>query len=314
MSVVETVKLNKIYKGKKGRVHALKNVDLEIKKGDIFGFLGPNGAGKTTFTKLMMGFIRPSGGTITVFGEEVCDSNFRIRERIGLVPDQFGFYPNMTGEEHLDYYGRLFGFSKEVRQERRYSLSELVGLDERIGSRVKEYSHGMRQRLAIAQALINEPELIIFDEPTVGLDPVAAHQTRVLLKKLAGEGTTVFLSSHILHEVEDVCKTVGIIDRGRLLRVAGIGELKKEIKGASGVSVRIRCIGLTEGLLEGVRRIRGVSRADAGGDELVVFLNSPEVVADITSHLFSGGARITSVMEETPDLEKIFLDIVGGSR
>ncbi len=128
MNIIESVNLNKVYHGKIGTVHALKNVSLSVKKGDIFGFLGPNGAGKTTFTKLMVGFIRPTSGTISVLGREVSEQNYDFREKVGLVPDQFGFYPMMTGEGHLDYYARLVNIPNEMRQEKIARLSELPGI------------------------------------------------------------------------------------------------------------------------------------------------------------------------------------------
>ncbi|HLE47651.1 MAG TPA: ABC transporter ATP-binding protein, partial [Candidatus Thermoplasmatota archaeon] len=214
-----------------GKVHALDGVNIDVHKGEVVGFLGPNGAGKTTFTKCLLGFIKPTGGTVQLFGRQVRDGGEAALAKVGLVPDQYDFYPLLTGRQVLDYYARLYRVPDAEREQRIDEVLRLVGMTEHAGRRVREYSHGMKQRLCIGQALVNRPEFIIFDEPTNGLDPRGAYETRELIKQLSKQGTTIFLSSHILTEVEQVCTRVAILSRGRILVQSSVAELRKKLRG-----------------------------------------------------------------------------------
>ena len=198
---LEVRKLRKRY----GETVALAGLDLQVARGEVFGFLGANGAGKTTFTKCVTGFVRPTSGEVEIMGVDAVKDPTLVAPHVGLVPDQYDFYSNLTGRQHLDFYGRLYGMPDEERKARIEEVLDLVRMQERADSRVKGYSHGMKQRICIAQAILHKPDLIFFDEPTNGLDPKGAYELREMIRGLSRDGTTVFLSSHILPEVEQVC-------------------------------------------------------------------------------------------------------------
>ncbi len=302
-AVIETVKLNKYY----GAVHALRNLDLQVHEGDVFGFLGPNGAGKTTFTKCLLGFIKPTSGWVRLFGDEVTGRDRRALARVGIVPDQFGFYDLLTGRQHLEFYGRLFGIAARDLEQRIEELTKLVRLEHRMDSRVRTYSHGMRQRLVIAHALLNDPDLIIFDEPTTGLDPKGAYEVRLLLKDLARRGVTTFLSSHILHEVEEICNRVGILDRGVLLKVAKVSELRAEFTAGAGERVEILLDNPSVRITDRVAGVVGVQHVEAEAGRLAVTVSSPDRVPDVVSSVVEAGGRVRGVHERTVTLEEMFL-------
>ena len=302
-TVIETVNLNKYY----GHVHALRNLSLQVYEGDVFGFLGPNGAGKTTFTKCLLGFIRPTSGWVYLFGHEVRGRDRRALERVGIVPDQFGFYDPLSGRQHLEFYGRIYGIAPRDLEERIEQLTRLVRLEHRMDARVRTYSHGMRQRLVIAQALLNDPDLIIFDEPTTGLDPKGAFEVRQLLKDLAGKGVTTFLSSHILTEVEEICNKVAIMNRGVLLKVARVQDLQREFTETAGDRVEIRVDNPSTSLTDTVAAFRGVRHVEAEGTLIVATIGEPEHVPDLIHAVVGAGGRVREVREKRVTLEEMFL-------
>src|ERR1041385_5592544 len=230
--VLRTRGLRKTY----GDVVALQGLDLEVSRGEVFGFLGPNGAGKTTFTKCVTGFVRPDAGSVQIAGIDALERPTEAAYHVGLVPDQYDFYSNLTGRQHLEFYGRLLGMGKDRRQERVAEGLALVRMEERADSRVKGYSHGMKQRICIAQAILHQPALILFDEPTNGLDPQGAYELRQLIKSLAHDGTTVFLNSHLLNEVEQTCERVAILNKGELLDVAAVKDLQARASKGGGTA------------------------------------------------------------------------------
>src|SRR5215475_2523774 len=206
--IVETRNLTKIYRdfwGRKKKV-ALNALDLQIKRGEIFGLLGPNGSGKTTTIKLLLGLLFPTSGEATVFNMPAAD--VRKNERIGYLPEESYLYRFLNAEETLDFYGRLFDMPPDVRSRRAQELIEMVGLAADKKRILKEYSKGMRQRIGLAQALINDPELIILDEPTSGLDPLGTRWMKDLIKELKEQGKTVLMCSHRLDDVQDVCDRI----------------------------------------------------------------------------------------------------------
>jgi ABC-2 type transport system ATP-binding protein len=216
--VLSTHGLTKDFK----KLRAVDNLDLTVYKGDVFGFLGPNGAGKTTTIRLMFGLIYPTAGHVEVLGRRVpAQRQDALRHMGGFVDDPM-FYGNMTARRNLRL---LASMNRRVTEERITEVLEIVGLSDRGGSKVGGYSHGMRQRLGIALALIHSPELIILDEPTSGLDPAGMKDVRELIRNLATAGTTVFLSSHLLHEVELVANRAAVVSKGRLLRQGPVSEL-----------------------------------------------------------------------------------------
>ncbi len=242
--VIETRNLTKIYRDFWGRqkVRALKALDLEIRKGEIFGLLGPNGSGKTTTIKLLLGLLFPTSGQSLIFGQDATD--VAKNERIGYLPEESYLYRFLNADETLDFYGRLFDMPRAVRRQRTFELIELVGLGWARKRQLKEYSKGMVRRIGLAQALINDPELILLDEPTTGLDPIGTREMKDLILKLRDEGKTVLMCSHLLADVQDVCDRIGILHQGELKELGRVEDLLKvrdvtEIR-ASGLSKEAR--------------------------------------------------------------------------
>jgi len=225
--VVETRNLSKVYRDFWGRqkVRALKALDLEINKGEIFGLLGPNGSGKTTTIKLLLGLLFPTSGRALVFGREATDVS--KNERLGYLPEESYLYRFLNAEETLDFYGRLFDMPAAVRRKRAAELIDLVGLNWAKRRQLKEYSKGMARRIGLAQALINDPELILLDEPTSGLDPIGTREMKDLILKLKAQGKTVLMSSHLLADVQDVCDRIAILHQGELKELGRVDSLLK---------------------------------------------------------------------------------------
>jgi ABC-2 type transport system ATP-binding protein len=243
--VVETRSLTKIYRDFWGRKKktALNALDLQITKGEIFGLLGPNGSGKTTTIKLLLGLLFPTSGDAFVFGET--SSNVEKNERIGYLPEESYLYRFLNAEETLDFYGRLFNIPGDVRRKRAAELIELVGLNNDKKRILREYSKGMRQRIGLAQALINDPDLIILDEPTSGLDPLGTRWMKDLILDLRKKGKTVLMCSHRLDDVQDVCDRVAILYNGDLQEQ---GDVTKLVEDARRMQISATGVPLTDAL------------------------------------------------------------------
>ena len=239
--VVETRNLSKVYRDFWGRqkVRALKALDLEIRQGEIFGLLGPNGSGKTTTIKLLLGLLFPTSGQALVFGKDATDVS--KNERLGYLPEESYLYRFLNAEETLDFYGRLFDMPAAVRRKRTSELIDLVGLNWAKRRQLKEYSKGMARRIGLAQALINDPELILLDEPTSGLDPIGTREMKDLILRLKSQGKTVLMSSHLLADVQDVCDRIAILHQGELKELGRVDTLLK-VRGET----EIRARGLSE--------------------------------------------------------------------
>jgi ABC-2 type transport system ATP-binding protein len=225
--IVETRNLGKIYRDFWGRkkVHALKSLDIEVRRGEIFGLLGPNGSGKSTTIKLMLGLLFPTSGRAFVFGKDATDVS--KNERIGYLPEESYLYKFLNAEETLDFYGRLFDMPAEVRRERTEQLIQMVGLQRARRRQLKEYSKGMTRRIGLAQALINEPEFLVLDEPTTGLDPIGTREMKDLILRLREQGKTILMCSHQLADVQDVCDRVAILHQGDLKELGRVQDLLK---------------------------------------------------------------------------------------
>src|SRR5438874_3588474 len=223
--VIETRSLTKIYRDFWGRqkVRALSALDLQIRKGEIFGLLGPNGSGKSTTIKLLLGLLFPTSGQALVFGKEATEVT--KNERVGYLPEESYLYKFLNAEETLDFYGRLFDMLASVRQRRTNELIEMVGLNWARRRQLREYSKGMTRRIGLAQALINDPELILLDEPTSGLDPIGTRQMKDLILKLRDQGKTILMSSHLLPDVQDVCDRIALLHQGQLKELGRVDSL-----------------------------------------------------------------------------------------
>lgn len=277
--VIETMNLTKTYRDFWGRqkVRALKALDLEVRRGEVFGLLGPNGSGKTTTIKLLLGLLFPSSGQALVFGKEASDVS--KNERIGYLPEESYLYKFLNAEETLDFYGRLFDMSTSDRRRRIDELINMVGLGWARRRQLKEYSKGMTRRIGLAQALINDPELILLDEPTTGLDPIGTREMKDLIIRLRDEGKTVVMCSHLLADVQDVCDRIAILYQGELKELGRVDQL-------------LTVQDVTQ------FQVKGLSSAA-----------EEEIRAVIQKH----GGNLLAVDNPTSTLEDLFLDIVRDS-
>jgi ABC-2 type transport system ATP-binding protein len=250
--VVETRKLTKVYRDFWGRRKktALQALNLQIFRGEIFGLLGPNGSGKTTTIKLLLGLLFPTEGDALVFGEPA--TQVTKNEKIGYLPEESYLYRFLNAEETLDFYGRLFTMTPERRQKRAQELIEMVGLKADRKRILKEYSKGMRQRIGLAQALINDPHLVILDEPTSGLDPLGTRWMKDLIKELKKQGKTVLMCSHRLDDVQDVCDRIAILYEGELQE---LGEVSRLLEVANRVELQASNLQLTQELENDLREV-----------------------------------------------------------
>jgi ABC-2 type transport system ATP-binding protein len=226
-TVVETRNLTKVYRDFWGRqkVRALKALDLTVRRGEVFGLLGPNGSGKTTTIKLLLGLLFPTSGEAIMLGKPATDVGKNAK--IGYLPEESYLYRFLNAEETLDFYGRLFSMSGAVRRQRVAQLISMVGLESARKRQLREYSKGMARRLGLAQALINDPELILLDEPTSGLDPIGTRNMKDLILDLKQQGKTIIMSSHLLADVQDVCDRIGILHQGELKELGRVEDLLK---------------------------------------------------------------------------------------
>ncbi|EAQ79013.1 ABC transporter ATP-binding protein [Blastopirellula marina] len=248
--VIETRNLTKVYRDFWGRqkVRALKALDLEVRRGEIFGLLGPNGSGKSTTMKLLLGLLFPTSGQALVFGED--PSKVSIKERIGYLPEESYLYRFLSARETLEFYGRLFDMPASVRRERIDKLIEMVGLKWAERRQLKEYSKGMTRRIGLAQALINDPELIFLDEPTTGLDPLGIREMKDLILRLRDEGKTVLVTSHQLADLQDVADRIAILHQGELKEMGRVDALLKVRD-----ETQIRARGLSDAAKEEIRQV-----------------------------------------------------------
>lgn len=248
--VIETRNLTKIYRDFWGRqkVRALNALDLEIRRGEIFGLLGPNGSGKSTTIKLLLGLLFPTGGQALVFGKDATEVT--KNERVGYLPEESYLYKFLNAEETLDFYGRLFDMPAAVRKQRANELIDMVGLNWARRRQLREYSKGMTRRIGLAQALINDPELILLDEPTSGLDPIGTREMKDLILKLRDQGKTILMSSHLLPDVQDVCDRIAILHQGELKELGRVDELLQKRD-----EVQFRARGLSKEAEEEIRAI-----------------------------------------------------------
>ncbi len=223
--VIEIKGLRKVYRDfwYRPKVIAIDRLDMEVKKGEIFGFLGPNGSGKTTALKLMLGLIFPTSGKIRILGKVPTD--VRIKEQIGYMPEESYLYGFLNADETLDFYGKLNGIPRARRKERIEKVLDIVGLKHARKRRLSDYSKGMSRRISLAQVLLKDPALVLLDEPTIGLDPVVSREVKDVILGLKSEGKTVVLSSHLLSEVQTVCDKIAILCEGKLIKEGNVDEL-----------------------------------------------------------------------------------------
>jgi ABC-type multidrug transport system ATPase subunit len=294
--LVETHGLTKRYGT---RITAVDDLDLTIKRGEVYGFLGPNGAGKTTTLRMLLGLIKPSSGTATVLDEEPGAPTGLAR--VGALVESPAFYPYLSGRDNLRVMARYSG----VEPSRVEEVLQQVELSGRAGDKFKKYSLGMKQRLGVAAALLKDPELLVLDEPTNGLDPKGMADMRAIIRKARGEGKTVLLSSHLLGEVEQICDRIGVILRGKLVAERTMEELRGR---EGGLLVR------AEPLKEAERVVKNLPRIEEAKvvDEMLQLTVDPVRAAEINAGLVNAGVRVSELRPVERSLEEMFLELTGG--
>jgi len=311
-TVIEVEGLTKVYGGSRG-VKALDNVTFEVPPKSVFGFLGPNGAGKTTTIRILGTVLTPTAGTIRIDGHDLRKEALKVKERLGLMPDEVLYYPTLTGLQHLVYYASFYGIRRSEARKRGRELLEQVGLGDAPGKKVKAYSHGMRKRLSLAQCLLNDPDVMIMDEPASGLDPQGMRYYRDYIRWLAREGKTIFLSSHMLYEVEQLCERVGIIDRGKIVAVDTIANLSARLSAGAPVVLHVTATGITEAALQAVAAIPGVTGVQPtplGVD--VTTQPGSDASAEVSRALVFAGAQLRAMTTDQRSLEDLFLTLTKG--
>ncbi len=301
-AALETGGLTKRY----GDIDVVSTLDLRVERGELYGFLGPNGAGKTTTIRMALGLIHPTGGDVRLLGRSVAGSERSdALRRTGAMIEEPAFYKFLSGRKNLEAFARAGRDRTDVRR-RLGAIDEVlarVGLGDADGKRVRAYSQGMRQRLGIANALLGRPEMLVLDEPTNGLDPSGMREIRQLLRSLADDGTTVFVSSHLLGEVELVCDRVGVLSRGRLVAEGPPATLRGEERG-----IRIE-VDDVERAMRVLSAMPGVEAIAADGAVSVTHADSIGP-ADVNAALVAAGVRVSALVPERRTLEDVFLELV----
>jgi ABC-2 type transport system ATP-binding protein len=302
---IEILGLTKRY----GSLTAVNKLDLRVEQNTIHGFLGPNGAGKTTTIKILVGLLRSDEGTVRILGNELRGDMPEVRLHIGYMPELPRFPKHLKASELLDIYGRMYGMTEQERKDQIPTLLDLVGLKGREGDLIGKYSKGMQQRVGIAQALLGDPELVILDEPSLGLDPVGMVETRNLMKTIAKEGKTVFVSSHLLSEVEQVCSHVTIINHGEALVSDTLGNASRMLSGKT--TLQIEVFNLSDRVEDALRALPSISAVSKKGNLLNVELETNEDVrAKVSQEITRTGGIIVSMSTKGRNLEEIFIRLV----
>jgi ABC-2 type transport system ATP-binding protein len=304
--VIETKELTKIYRSEGKEVLAVDHLNLNVEGSSILGLLGPNGAGKTTFIMMLTGLTLPTSGSAKVLGYDIVKESKEIRKKVGLLPEGFGFYDHLTAPQNLEYIAALNDIPKAERAKRIDEALSLAGLQDVKERKVGGFSRGMKQRLGIAQALLKNPELLIFDEPTVGLDPEGARAFKDLVIRLHKEEKTVILSTHLLFEVGPLCHSVVVMNRGRAIVQGKVKDLVEKLMAEEGYRIRFEGKGNLEAFAEGLRKLKEVKevRLETNGISLIA---SGDISVQIGRLAPTYGVEVSTLRVEEPTLEDLFM-------
>lgn len=306
MAIVETRGLTKVFNGRK----AVDRLNLTVEEGEIFGLLGPNGAGKSTTVAMLATILSPTRGAALVGGYDIRRHPKEVRKKIGVVPQEFGLYDDLTARENLAYFGRLHGLSGDRLRKRVDELLRLVQLEERANDRVKTFSGGMKHRLNLVTGLIHEPSLLFLDEPTTGLDPQARLAVWELIERFRSEGVTILLTTHYMEEADRLCDRVAIMDRGKVIALDSPTNLKRSIGKLEVIEMRTR--GGSSDFLARLRRFRDVKRVVRTPEGLRILTpTADELVAEVVTLASSAGVRVDSINVIQPTLEDVFIKLTG---
>ncbi len=307
MAMIQTLRLQKRY----GKLVAVRNLNIEIEEGDIFGFIGPNGAGKTTTLRILATLLAPSWGEAYIDGINVMANPYGVKRVVGFMPDTFGVYDGMRLREYLDFFGAAYKIPKKKRSGMVDDVLTLTDLTSKADDYVSAFSRGMKQRCLLAKTLIHDPKVLLLDEPASGLDPRARIEIRELLKTLRGMGKTIMISSHILSELGDVCNKIGIIERGELLAAGDFREILDGIRQVR--EIRIEVVDGADVAAELLERTPGIFNVDRSGTEFQMEAKLGRIeLAELHEKLVTAGVRILFFEEDKGTLEDVFLQVTKG--
>ncbi len=319
VQVVSVKDLKREYKSSKGwgkkkaTINALKGITFDVKKGEIFGLLGPNGAGKTTTIKILTTLLAPTSGESMVLGYKTFGEEHKIRNKINFIfGGELGLYRRLSGRDNLIYFANLYKIDKKTRNSRINEYLDLVGLADKADYKVETYSKGMTQRLQIARGLINNPEIIFLDEPTIGLDPVGARELREVIKNLSQKGTTILLTTHYMYEADELCDRIAIINKGELVALDTPENLKANNSNSSILELSV--LGIYDYEIEKVKQIKGVETIAIKKQEQsqllqIHFHNSTNITQQVLNVLSNN--KVISINERTTTLEDVYVRLVG---
>jgi len=299
--VVEAKGLTKRY----GNVVAVDSLDLEVHRGEVFGLLGPNGAGKTTTILMLLGLTEPTAGTVRVLGLDPVLQPLSVKARVGYMPEQMGFYDELTARQNLFYIARLNGLGREEAHRRIDEVLERLGLSDVADRPVATFSRGMRQRLGVAEVLLKRPQLVIMDEPTQGLDPEVARRFLQIVRDLKAEGVTVLLSSHLLHQVQAVCDRVGLFYRGRMVLEGSVPELAQQVLG-SAYHIQVEAEGPSSALVEALKGLPDAVGVEKEGGNRYRVVARRDLRAEAAEAVVRAGGRLLGLEVEMPSLDDIY--------
>jgi ABC-2 type transport system ATP-binding protein len=298
-NVIEVNNLTKRYNG----VTAVNGISFSVARGEIFGLLGPNGAGKTTTILMLLGLSDITDGQARVLDHDPAREPLAVKRQVGYLPDQVGFYDNLTAAENLRYTARLMGFERSEREQRIKSSLGHVGLADVADNRVATFSRGMRQRLGLAEILMKEAQIAILDEPTSGLDPQATTELLNIIRDLKNRGVSVLLSSHLLERVQSVCDRVALFSQGNIALIGTVAELGRQVLGG-GFRVEVEAEG--QGLAERIAAIPGVQRVERGDANRLLLLADHDVRPEAAAAVVAAGGRLLRLSVDEPSLEAIY--------
>jgi ABC-2 type transport system ATP-binding protein len=298
-NVIEVHNLTKRYNG----TAVVKGISFDVARGEIFGVLGPNGAGKTTTILMLLGLSEISDGQARVLGFDPVREPLAVKRRVGYLPDQVGFYDNLSAADNLRYTGRLIGLARDEREQRIHDALVHVGLGEVIDKRVQTFSRGMRQRLGLAEILMKDAQIAILDEPTSGLDPQATVELLEIIRQLKHRGVSILLSSHLLERVQSVCDRVALFNEGNIALIGTVGDLGRQVLGG-GFNVEVEAEG--QGLGERLAQVAGVQRAEPAGPNRWLLSCDRDVRPEAAAAVVAAGGRLFRLSVEEPSLEAIY--------
>jgi len=299
--------LNKRY----GRYQAVTDLNFEVTEGEIFGFVGPNGAGKTTTMKIMCGLLRATSGEITLDGVDVITHSKRIKEKIGYMPDFFGVYDDLKVNEYLEFYASIYNIKGQARKKITDDLLELVDLGSKREAYVDSLSRGMKQRLCLARSLVHNPRLLVLDEPASGMDPRARVEMKEILKNLKGMGKTIIISSHILSELAELCTSIGIIDKGRMIISGSVDEIMQQVY--SKKIIKVKVIDRLDDALMILKEYPFIDKVVFGEDTIKAsFDGGEDEMSRVLSSLVGKGIPVISFAQMDGNLEDVFMKVTKG--